>query len=140
MRAPGTTLPKRRLERVETGPEQAHRGVQMKLELARDVGIQGIEYGHVDPPGTGVLPHGQRAESLAKAVGKGGYELRLGPHDLEGRHIRTTELTLDELEKLGAICGECRRKIRASRDGNGQQSLDLGGRNPAPEQEFRELG
>jgi hypothetical protein len=104
------------------------------------MGIQGIQHGNVDSPRAWILPHRQRTESLAQTIRKGSHEIGLGPDDFEGGQIGTPELTLDELEKLGAIGGECGRKIRASRYRERQQSLDLDGRNPATEQEFRELG
>jgi hypothetical protein len=109
-------LPKRGVERIETSSEQPDRSVQVKLELPRDMGIQGIQHGNVDSPRAWILPHRQRTESLAQTIRKGSHEMGLGPHDFEGGQIGTPELTLHELEKLGALGGECGRKIRTSRD------------------------
>ena len=86
----------------------------MKLELSRDVRVQRIEHRHVDAPGTWILPDGQGAQPFAKPVGKRGAEIGLRTHDLEGGKVGTGELAIDQVEQLGALGCQRRRKIRAS--------------------------
>ena len=109
------------------------------FELPSDVRVQGIENGHVDAAGTGILAYWQRTEPLTQTVGKSSHEVWLRTDDFQGGHLRATELAVENLEKLGALGGECGRKIRSSRNGSGQQPLDIQGRHSAPKQEFREL-
>jgi hypothetical protein len=91
------------LERVEAHAKQAHRRVQVILELARNVRVEGIEHRYVDPPRPRILAHRESTEALAQAVGKGRHEIDLRTDHFQRRNLRPGELTVQDVEELGAL-------------------------------------